>query len=66
MITEDGELQCFCIENAKLVKKTIKLGLKSGTDVEVTSGLTSDDLVVEKATAELKEGQPAEANQVTE
>lgn len=59
--TENRKSWCFCIEHGKLVQKTIELGLKSGSELEVTSGLTVDDAVVEKPTAELKEGQSAEA-----
>ncbi|HEV3025703.1 MAG TPA: efflux RND transporter periplasmic adaptor subunit [Pirellulales bacterium] len=59
--TEHHKSSCFCLEEGKLVQKSIGLGLKSGKEVEVISGLTVDDVVVEKATAELKEGQPAEA-----
>lgn len=58
---EQRQSSCFCIEDGKLVKKSIDLGLKAGKEVEVVSGLTTEDMVVEKATAELKEGQPAEA-----
>lgn len=59
--TENRTSWCICIEDGKLVQKAIKLGLKSGTELEVTSGLTVDDAVVEKPTADLKEGQSAEA-----
>jgi RND family efflux transporter MFP subunit len=58
--TENGESFCFSVANGKLVQKTIALGLKSGKEVEIASGLTGDDLVVEKATPELKNGQAAE------
>ena len=61
MRTENRKSSCFCLQDGKLVQKAIDLGLKSGKEVEVTSGLTTEDEVVEKATAELKEGQPAEA-----
>lgn len=61
--TEDRKAYCFRIQDDKLIKKPITLGLKSGEEVEVTTGLASDDMVVEKATAEMKEGQAAQANQ---
>lgn len=60
---ENGKAVCFCIADGKLVQKTITLGLKSGKEVEVTSGLAADDLVVEKPTAELIEGQAALASE---
>ncbi len=56
----DGKAACFCIQEVKLVKKAIELGLSDGKEVEVVSGLTGDEVVVEKATADLQEGQPAE------
>lgn len=59
--TEQGSACCFCVADGKLIQKPIGLGLKSGPEVEVTSGLTADELVVEKTTADLKDGQPAEA-----
>ncbi|OYV82863.1 MAG: hypothetical protein B7Z73_16715, partial [Planctomycetia bacterium 21-64-5] len=59
---ENGGSACFCIANGKLVRKPVMLGLKSGKDVEVAAGLTGDDVIVEKVSAELKEGQAAEAN----
>ena len=60
--TENGKASCFCVEHGKLVRKSLALGIKNGKEVEVTAGLTTEDEVVEKATAELKEGQPAEAS----
>ena len=38
----------------------ITLGLQVGNDVEVTSGLKGDELVVQSQTASLQEGQPVE------
>ena len=55
----DGKAACFAIEEGRLVKKTIELGLSDGKDVEVTSGLTGDEVVVENARGDLKEGRSA-------
>jgi HlyD family secretion protein len=61
--TVNRKSSCFCIEHGKLVEKAIGVGLRSGKEVEVIFGLSAEDVVVEKATAELKEGQAAEASQ---
>jgi HlyD family secretion protein len=61
--TEDRKASCFCIQDGKLVKKSVTLGLKSGKEVVVTSGLTAADVIVEKPTSDLKEGQAAEASE---
>jgi HlyD family secretion protein len=57
----DGRATCFTISDGKLARQSIALGLSDGKEVEVTSGLTGDEVVVEKAAADLKEGQPGEA-----
>ncbi|HET6878660.1 MAG TPA: efflux RND transporter periplasmic adaptor subunit, partial [Pirellulales bacterium] len=59
--TENGNTCCFCVVEGKLVQKNIALGLKSGKEVEIISGLSGEEPVVEKATADLQDGQPAEA-----
>ncbi|HVX13550.1 MAG TPA: efflux RND transporter periplasmic adaptor subunit [Pirellulales bacterium] len=59
--TENRKSSCFCLADGKLVQKAIGLGLKSGKEVEVVSGLAGEDVIVEKASAELKDGQLAEA-----
>lgn len=51
--TADGTATCFCIENGRPVKKTIELGLSDGKMVEVISGLSGDERLLEKATGNL-------------
>jgi HlyD family secretion protein len=59
--TSEGESTCFIFKEGKLAATSISLGISDGKQIEVTSGLTGDEVVVEKAAANLTEGQSAEA-----
>jgi len=45
------------------VRTPIEIGLRTGSEVEVLSGLTGDELVIPKNPASLKDGQHAEVIQ---
>lgn len=56
-INEDEENQfVYVVENNKLAKRNIKLGLESDNDAEVISGLQEGDQVVTSDTSDLTEG----------
>jgi RND family efflux transporter MFP subunit len=60
-IVRDGSVTyCCCIESGKIDCKKIELGLRSGADVEVRSGLNADQLVVLARADSLVQGQPVE------
>ncbi len=46
-VMRDGrQIYCYCIENDRISSRAIQLGLRSGADIEVVSGITESDLVV--------------------
>jgi HlyD family secretion protein len=51
------ETYCWEIDAGKIKHRTIQLGLRSGTNVEVTSGLDENVMVVLKQPESLQEGQ---------
>jgi len=48
---------CMVVEDGKVVRKPIELGLRSGPEIQVLSGLAESDLVVQKQPEALKAGQ---------
>jgi len=60
VIKEAKESSCCCVENGRVARKPIQLGLQAADDVEVLSGLTASDLVVQSQAASLQDGQPVE------
>lgn len=61
VITREGK-QAFCwiVRDGHAVRVPITLGLQVGNDLEVTSGLQGDELVVQSPSAALQEGQSVE------
>jgi RND family efflux transporter MFP subunit len=57
--TENDKSSCFCLVAGKLVQTPISLGLSDGKDVEVVSGLTGEEEVVEKNAPTLADGKAA-------
>jgi RND family efflux transporter MFP subunit len=51
------QASCYCIENGRTVQKPITLGLRTGDEVEITSGLRSDETVIQSQVAALRPGQ---------
>lgn len=60
VITVDKQAFCYSVENDRLVRRPIALGLQTAQDVEVVSGLTGREKVVQSQVASLRDGQPAE------
>jgi membrane fusion protein (multidrug efflux system) len=54
------EPNCMCIEAGVVKAKPIQLGLRSGTEIEIISGITADDTVVFARGESLKDGQKIE------
>jgi HlyD family secretion protein len=58
-VVRDGNATyCMCIESGKIDKRPIELGLRSGSEVEVISGINEDSAVVLKEPEKLRPGQP--------
>jgi multidrug efflux pump subunit AcrA (membrane-fusion protein) len=61
VFTVDKQNLCCCVENGKIARRPITLGLRTTQDVEVVDGLKGEELVVQTQPAVLQEGQRAEA-----
>lgn len=60
-ILREGRAAFVCVvHDGTAVRKPVELGLRSGDEVEIKSGLTPADVVVLKGSASLKPGQPVE------
>jgi HlyD family secretion protein len=55
----EGKTSCFCVQDGKLLEKRVEVGLSDGTEIEIVSGLSGDEDVVQKVTPVLVDGQPA-------
>ena len=53
-----SQASCYGVENGRAVQKPITLGLSTADEVEVTSGLRGDEMVVGSQVAALRPGQP--------
>jgi HlyD family secretion protein len=60
-IVRDGaDAFCCVVVDGKIERRKLELGLRSGTEVEVRSGLSAEQYVVTSPVAALKPGQPVE------
>lgn len=60
-IVREGETSyCCCVESGRIARKAVTLGLRSGDEVEVLSGLSDNDTVVLARADSLEPGQPVE------
>ena len=60
IVTDGGQTLCYCVEAGKVVRKAIILGLWSGDEVEVLSGLNDEEMIIQAGGASLREDQPVE------
>jgi HlyD family secretion protein len=60
IVREGGATYCCCVESGKINRREIELGLRSGPDVEIRSGLGADEIVVLARADSLKQGQAVE------
>jgi HlyD family secretion protein len=57
IVRDGGATYCCCVESGKIDRKKIELGIRSGPEVEVRSGLDADTLVVLARADSLVQGQ---------
>jgi RND family efflux transporter MFP subunit len=60
VLTVDKQTFCCCVENDKVVRRPIALGLRTPPDVEVIAGLSGQEVVVQTQPGALPEGQRVE------
>ena len=60
VVTVDEQALCCCVEDGKIVRRPITLGLRTAQDVEVEDGLKGEEIVVQTQAASLQEGQTVE------
>ena len=60
IVREGGATYCCSVEAGKIDRKQIELGLQSGGEVEVRSGIDADQMVVLARADSLKQGQAIE------
>ncbi len=57
IVREGGQAYCWCVESGKAVRRSIALGLRSGQEVEVLSGIDATSTVVVAQAESLQQGQ---------
>ena len=57
VFTVDKQAFCCCVENGKIVRRPITLGLRTSQDVEVVDGLKGQEVVVQSQADALRDGQ---------
>jgi RND family efflux transporter MFP subunit len=62
VLVENDERFCLCVNDGKIVRKPVKVGLRASGDCEILEGLTEGDLVVRSRADTLKPDQPVEVN----
>ena len=60
IIREGADCFCCCVVAGKVDRRRLELGLRSGNDVEVLSGIGTEDLVVLAQAGALKPQQAVE------
>jgi hypothetical protein len=59
VVIQANQAWCFVTEQGKAVRKFVTVGVNNGTEVEITSGLSGDELVIAKS-ANLTDDQAVE------
>jgi len=57
VVREGSDAYCICVDSGKIERRPVQLGLRSGGDIQVLSGLDADQLVVLKQPNSLRQGQ---------
>ncbi len=65
VVAQDNGTWCFVVDQGKAKRKPVTVGLKSGAEVEIASGLDQRDLVIQAKGASLTDGQSVEIVEVT-
>jgi RND family efflux transporter MFP subunit len=61
ILSDKNQSECVCVENGKIVRKPVTLGLRTSSEVEIASGLKGDEAVVRVNSGAWTEGQTVEA-----
>jgi RND family efflux transporter MFP subunit len=62
IIREGDSASCCAVVENRIDRRTVELGLVSGKEIEISSGIDADDLVVLKEAGKLKHGQAVEVS----
>jgi RND family efflux transporter MFP subunit len=54
---EGHEAACWCVESGHVTRKPVQIGLRVSDQVQILSGLTADEVVVQRGIEALTEGQ---------
>jgi HlyD family secretion protein len=65
VVSQDNGTWCFVVDHGKASRKPVTIGLKSGGEVEIASGLDESDLVIQAKGASLTDGQGVEGVEAT-
>lgn len=57
VVRDGGDTFCVCVDSGKIDRRPVRLGLRSGGDIEVLSGLDANQVVVLKQPEALRQGQ---------
>lgn len=60
LVHDAGQTFCCLVVDGHVERRPVVIGLRSGDHVEITSGLTGDELVVQQRGDSLRDGQPVE------
>jgi RND family efflux transporter MFP subunit len=66
VVKQGDKMICCCVENGKIVRKPITVGLSDGTSVEVVSGLDGSEEVVKANAGSLTDGQSVQVKSAVE
>lgn len=58
VLRESRDAYCYVVDNGTVRRQPVELGLRSGNDVEIVSGLSADQLIVLTRVDSLSDGQP--------
>jgi RND family efflux transporter MFP subunit len=56
----DGATYCCVVNDGKITRRPVELGLRSGADIEILAGIDEQDVIVVARADGLKDGQPVE------
>ncbi len=52
----DGNYYVFKVKSKKIYKQIVKIGIKTDTEISITKGLTTNDVIVAQPTADMQDG----------
>src|SRR6185312_7783105 len=60
IVRNGAQVYCWCVESGKLARHDIELGIRSGQEVEVRSGIDENNVIVSARVESLQQDQPVE------